>query len=63
MKEVILYMLIAISDGHYNRGTITHIANFSGEDKCLQAVSQIVNDSWISNSVVKCVKSQVLIKE
>ena len=63
MKEVILYMLIAISDGHYNRGTVTHIADFSSESKCTAVASQLVEDSWIQNSKVKCVPAEVLIKE
>jgi len=63
MKEVILYMLITFSDGGYNAGTVTHIADFISKGSCRAAAIQISDNARMSDTKTKCIQATVLVKE
>jgi len=63
MKEVILYMLITVSNGSYNAGAVTHIADFISKESCKAAAIQISSNTRMSDTKTKCIQATVLIKE
>lgn len=59
MIEVVVFMLLNISDGMYNRGTVTNVAYFQSEEKCQEVKKEIEGN----NNTTKCVQATILIKE
>lgn len=62
MKEIVVYILIAISDGSYNYGTVTTIAQFASLEKCNQTASQVSGNNRPNSVRAKCVKAEILVK-
>lgn len=59
MKEVIVYILIAISDGAYNRGQVVDVAKFGSLEKCHAVIKQIETDQ----AELSCVKAEILVED
>lgn len=59
MIEIVVYMLISVSDGMYNKGTVTNIAYFKTLESCKEVGEEISG----YNTDVKCIKSMILVKE
>lgn len=55
MKTILLWLLISVSDGGYNRGNVDVIERFTTQASCEAVMSQIRT----SDAKLQCVKAEV----
>lgn len=62
MKTVLVWLLITVSDGHYNRGTSAVMERFADVSECERVRKSIPRDS---NAEVKsiCVQARIVVIE
>lgn len=58
MTEVLVWILISVSTGHYNYGTTTVIGYFKDLNQCQHVEKHIPTNSVVSN----CIQARVLVK-
>lgn len=58
MTEALVWMLIAVSGGGSNHGTVTFVGNFKSEVQCEHVRKAIVQMDYLS---AKCIQANVLV--
>lgn len=60
MIEITVWLLILVTDGSYNRGSVTELAKFSSAKEC-QRVAQLIPDNGGKNNLRRCIQATILV--
>lgn len=58
MTTMLVWLLIATSDGYYNRGSVTTVERFASKTNCEHVLNNIPNKHSVE---AKCIQAEILV--